>query len=405
MFQALLDRFFKDKPDRDAFARLYMASVRKRLGERTMVYERDEFRILGDNGSFFNLHNAYHAYVRAPRGQQRETLEVFSRLFGQHNQEDLTLDRARPLLRPILRSLAQLEQIRLHHAEQDGWEAPCPLHYRLLSPECVELLAVDHPDHTSTLTRGPSEAWGIDLDAALAIARQNLRDDSDMRFVDVAGVFVGAWADAYDSSRALLPELLHRLPLNGAPVFMLANRDSLLVTGERDEDAQARMLEMAAKAFDEGRVISWEMFRYDDNGRPQVHTPASEMLRRRQRALRLDFDADAYAAQKQALERIHAVTGEDVFVASFLRLEKDGDVFSLGTWTDGVATSLPRTDRIALVMPVEDDYSDNVVVAWEQAMPILEHLLQRDERHLHPPRFLTRGFPDAALRARLQPVD
>ena len=94
-----------------------------------------------------------------------------------------------------------------------------------------------------------------------------------------------------------------------------------------------------------------------------------------------------------------------MFVASFLRLEKDGDAFSLGTWTDGVATSLPRTDRIALVMPVDDDYSDNVVVAWEQAMPILQHLLQRDERHLHPPRFLTRGFPDAALRARLQPVD
>ncbi|WP_269790567.1 hypothetical protein [Stenotrophomonas sp. Iso1] len=402
MFSALIGKLFKDKPDPDRFAQKFMEAVRAKGYPHALEYDADTFRIRHANGSYFNLHNAYQAYLGAPRAQQRKALESFSQLLGIHdNDEAMTLEQARPLLRPLIRSITQLEEINLHHAEQVGWSAPPQqLQYRRLSEECVELLAVDHPDHTATLTRGPLEEWGISFDQALAIARANLRQSPDEPFVEVApGVYQAAWGDAYDSSRVLLPDLLHRVPVAGLPVFMLATRDMLLVTGERDLQAQAHMLEMAGEAFADGRVISWEVLRYDE-GQLHAHVLADAALREKQRQLRLELDAGAYAMQKQLLDRVCQAHEEDVFVANFM--VHNEEQHSLCAWTEGVASSLPRTDRIVLVIPTHDDDADTLIVDWEKAQPILGHLLQKDARHIHPPRYLTLGFPDAGMRARLQ---
>lgn len=404
MFSAILGNLFKDKPDQDRFARKFMDAVRSNGYPHELAYEADTFRIRHANGSYFNLHNAYHAYMSAPRGQQRKALQSFSSLLGIHEKDEaMSWEQARPLLRPLVRSITQLEEINLHHAEQDGWDAASmQLQYRRLSEECVELLAVDHPDHTATLTRGPEEGWNVDFDQALAIARANLRQSPDEPFVEVVpGVYQAAWGDAYDSSRALLPDLLHRVPVAGLPVFMLATRDVLLVTGEGDLQGQAQMLDLAANAFADGRVISWEVLRYDD-GQLHAHVLADAGLRERQRQLRLELDADAYALQKQLLERVHQKHEEDVFVASFMVHSEDR--VSLCAWTDGVASSLPRTDRLVLVMPVDDGEAETLMVDWEQAQLVLGHLLREDTRHIHPPRYLTLGFPDAETRARLHAI-
>ncbi len=404
MLQALIGKLFKDKPDPDRFAGKFMDAVRANGYPHPLEYESDTFRIRHANGSYFNLHNAYQAYLNAPRGQQRKALLAFSGLLGLHEDDEaMTLEQARPLLRPLIRSITQLEEITLHHAEQEGWNAPPQrLQYRRLSEECVELLAVDHPDHTATLTQGPPEEWGISFDEALVIARTNLRQSPDEPFVEVApGLYQAAWGDAYDSSRALLPDLLHRVPVAGLPVFMLATRDMLLVAGEGDLRAQAAMLELAGQAFADGRVISWEVLRYDD-GQLHPHVLADPALRERQRQLRLELDGDAYAMQKQLLDRVHQAHDEDVFVANFMVHSEERH--SLCAWTEGVASSLPRTDRIVLVMPVNEDDAHTLVVDWEQAQPLIGHLLQQDSRHLHPPRYLTLGFPDAETRARLQPL-
>ncbi|HEX7989324.1 MAG TPA: hypothetical protein VF513_04125, partial [Stenotrophomonas sp.] len=104
----------------------------------------------------------------------------------------------------------------------------------------------------------------------------------------------------------------------------------------------------------------------------------------------------------QLLERVHQKHEEDVFVASFMVHNEDR--VSLCAWTDGVASSLPRTDRLVLVMPVDGGEAETLMVDWEQAQPVLGHLLREDPRHIHPPRFLTLGFPDAGTRARLQAI-
>lgn len=405
MLQALMDRLFKDKPTPDKFARKFMDAVRANGYTGAQHYEADTFRVCRDDGGYFNLHNAYHAYLNAPRGQQQQALQAFTQLVdSQKLDEAMTPEQARPLLRPLIRSISQLEEINLHHAGKTGADAQPSqrLQYRRLSEECVELLAIDHPDHTATLTEGPPAAWGMTLDQALGIAHRNLRESPDTPFVEVApGVFAAAWGDAYDSSRALLPDVLHRVPVAGLPVFMVATRDTLLVAGEGDLQAQARMLEIASDAFTSGRVISWEVLRYDD-GRLQAHVLADAGLRERQRQLRIMLDADLYDMQKQLLDRLNEARGEDVFAASFLVHGEEH--LSLCSWTDGVASSLPRTDRIVLVMPTNENDAEMLIVDWEQAQPVLGELLQLDTRHIHPPRYLTLGFPDAEMRARLQPL-
>ena len=397
MISRLLDRWFKDKPTADAFAAKVIQTARLLGIDKPLEYQADQFRIAYDGGSFFNLHNAYSAYLDVERGRQRDVLERFTRILGMANEEPLPFAEICDRLRPVIRNRNLLDQIVLQEMEDKGLDARVPLQYRPLTVECVELLAVDYDEHTATQTRDLPEEWGITLEQALAIARDNLRALDDAPFIEIApGLFRSAWGDAYDSSRVLLPELLHRLPLAGPPVFMLPTRDVLLVAGERDEQAQQAMIAQASEAMDDGRVISGDMHHYVE-GHMRAFTPASETLQQALRALRLQLHAGLYATQKEQLDKVHELHEHDVFVANFI---VDGsNHISIGCWSEGVETSLPQTDFIALVV----EERDTQMVEWDVAMREFGHLLEADTRHIHPPRYLTRGFPNTELRARVQP--
>jgi hypothetical protein len=104
--------------------------------------------------------------------------------------------------------------------------------------------------------------------------------------------------------------------------------------------------------------------------------------------------------QQQLLRRVHEAQDEDVHVASYLVKEQDGELTSFCSWGNVALASLPQTDMIGFVIP--DAESPRVMfVAWEAAMPVIGHLLEPDLRHLHPPRYLTLGYPSADLLERL----
>jgi hypothetical protein len=174
-----------------------------------------------------------------------------------------------------------------------------------------------------------------------------------------------------------------------------------MVAGENDEAAQSAMFDIALEEIKAGRAISPELLCHDDEGRITARQPATADLRAKQHRLHLSFRQDAYQVQKQLLERVHAALGIDVFVASFLVYASGSDVFSIASWAQGVETSLPRADHLALVVPTEDE-SRIIRVPWETAMPIIGQLLEPDPRHLHPPRYLTRGFPAEDLLVQLE---
>jgi hypothetical protein len=404
MLSTLLDKWFKDTPGNDVFAERFIATARRIGVTKPMTYDAALFRVQVGQGSYFNLHNAHHAYLSAGRGAQQQALDIFVRglqAIDGSNDSAQSWEQVRPLLRPIIRNLAQLEHIRLSSIETLGWDTPNTLQYRRLTDECVELLAIDHAEHMVTKQDGPPPEWEITLDGALDEARRNLRAIDPVDFAPIApGLYRAAWADCYDSSRALLPELVNRVPVAGRPVFLLAARDVMLVAGENDTDAQGLMFDIAQEEIQAGRTISWELLSHDDDGRITAREPATAALRLKQDQLRRSFRQDAYQQQKELLQRVHEAHDVDVFVATFMVYRSDTETFSIASWAQGVEASLPRTDYLAFVVP--DDDSRVIRAPWNTAMPIVGHLLEADPRHLHPPRFLTRGFPTGEQLAQLE---
>ncbi|MDR6671596.1 DUF1444 family protein [Xanthomonas sp. 1678] len=410
MFAALFDKLFNRKPSPDAFAKLFGDALRAQGYPDELTYRPDEFRLADQRGRIINLHNAYHAYTKADRQGRVEVLRSYVAAFVEgHNEENetKTFEQVRPTLMPVIRHRGMFEEMRLDHVRQHGWEAPFTVVCREVAEDCVELLAIDRPESTSTLTQGPEDAWGITFEDGLAIARDNLRDVTPDRFVEVAaGVFRGAWQDSYDTSRVLLPDVLQRVPVKGRPVFMLPTRDCLLVVGDRDETAMAGMLELSLEAAANGRCISSLAFAYDDDRRIVPFALPQPEHRRRQGDLRRLMDASTYSMQKEFLEKIHEANQEDVFVASYRVFEENdgsGHQFSLATWTQGVDTSLPQAERIAFVSPKEGEDADMVFVDWDKAVAVVGDLME-PEPGFYPPRFRVRSFPSEAQLRQLTPV-
>lgn len=400
------DTLLRRKPSQDQFAKLFVAAARRQGFVNDVTYKADEFRLLLGEGSFFNLHNAYHAYCNTRGAEQRRALQGFvSALASSTQGTPQQAAVARPMLRAVIRSRSALEDVRLHHVRTEGDDDAFHPAFQPFGDDCVVLLALDHPDAISTLTNGPEAAWGLSFAEALAIAIDNLRDAAD-NFSELApGVYRGGWADGYDISRALMPDMLERVPVRGGPVFMMPTRDVLLVTGDNDDDGLSHMLELSLQALQQGRAVSAHMYHVHER-QVRRYQPADPVLVQRLAHLARLLDKSEYDAQKAALDHIHEEQGTDVFVASYNLFTADDDSalsFSLASWTRGVDTSLPKVDRLALVRPdAEDDIGEVRVVSWAQAAHLLEPLLAEEQGY--PPRYRTRGFPDDAQLAQLDEV-
>jgi Uncharacterized protein conserved in bacteria len=408
MFSALLDTLFNRKPSPAAFAKRFLAALHARGFGEDLVYHPDTFQLIGGNGRIINLHNLYHTYRNADRRGRDEAIRSYVAAFGQgHEEQNQTkpFEQVRSMLMPVVRHRGMFEEMRLNHRREHGPDAPFVVACRDIAEDCVELLAIDRPDATSTLMQGPNKEWGITLEEGLAIAHDNLRDATPDRFAEVApGVFRGAWQDAYDTSRVLLPDVLERVPVKGRPVFMLPTRDCLLVVGDRDEAAMAAMLELSVEAATHGRCISALAYTYDERRIVPFALPQPEHLRR-QGDLRRMMDASSYSLQKELLDKVHAAEQLDVFVASYrVYGESDGgQQFSLATWTEGVDTLLPKADRIAFVAPKEEGDADVVVAQWDQAVGVVGALMEPQSEY-YPPRYRVRSFPSQAQLQQLTPL-
>ncbi|WP_288729481.1 DUF1444 family protein [uncultured Pseudoxanthomonas sp.] len=410
MLTRLFDVIFRRALFRDAFARRYMACLRESGLSGSLVYEPDAFRIVTDYG-IANLDNAYRAYRQAPRGQRKAVIVRYAALMPREHVKDRSWDEVRDQLRPVIRSRGSFVESSLDVVLKKGWDAYHQPVGRPWGEDCFELLAVDAGEVITTFTNGPSKAWNVSLDQALGMARTQLRDVTPNAFREhLPGVYIGAWSDGYDSSRVLLPDVVHRAPVGGSPVFMIPTRDVVLVASASDESALRRMARSALEFAWEGRVVSAGMYTYHDANvvsfplkDPEVRCCLDE--------LRRDIDQEQYAQQKRVLDKINQALGEDVFVATCLRAtyRDASDVcgatpsYLLATWTEGIATSLPKADRIAFVVTSGSRAGDTLVVDWSAAMPLLGDLLS-DDRALYPPRFKVNGFPPEDVLRQLEAI-
>ena len=388
--------FFRSPPSRDAFAQTVLQQIGQHALASDCRYEREQFRIVsGSNGDhIFNLDNAYRDYCAAPRKQRDHVVQQYLSIYSSPSMPS-SFAEARASLMPVLRSRQQGEYLRVL-AQAEPQHAAFVTVSQDLSEDTVIMLAYDTEANMATIGQANLAQWGVTFEQALAVAMDNLRDCTAQRFVSLGnGLLMGDWNDAYDSSRLLLPDLLYRACQGGEPLVMVPTRGRFLLASSNNVAGQLAMVALAEQlARDEGRHVSSAMYGVQQ-GKVVACQPADAGVAAALRRHRTIIGADLYNQQKVEWERLNASTGEDVFVASCLLIERQSSerVVSVSSWARDVHTLLPRTDVVAIELCDEHgERSGNKMLAWDDAQAIGGGLMEKID--CYPVRYRVRAFPD-----------
>ena len=384
--------WFNRPPSPEKFAKLYAAWLARHghAGPFRFVAAEFQFLVGSTDTRPLNLHNVYRDYCAAPKAERDNVLAKYAHILNVPEAPN-DFASARGQLLPMLRSNAYLGTIaRLARANGNPALEQAS---RPFSSDTAIMLAIDNEHTIQSVPAETLVKWGVTFDEAYGAALDNLRDISVAKFDTIApGLVVGAWNDSYDTSRALLADVLHQAGVGAAPVFMLPTRNRLLVASGSNPAAVAQMVELAHKVVgDEGRPVSAKMYRLEDREAVEF-VPDDAAIADNLRLLAMKFLSDDYAQQKAELEKIHEKERADVFVATYAIFEMDGRPVSIGTLSKDVDTLLPKTDAIAFMMLPEADAKPSFkLVRWEDAWPVLSGIAQR--QHDYPERYRVSVFP------------
>ncbi len=174
------------------------------------------------------------------------------------------------------------------------------------------------------------------------------------------------------------------------------------MTGSDDEAGLGQVAQLAEPLLSEprrvtGRAFTWREGSWTPYLPPDDHPAHEQFLR----LLCLSAASD-YADQQEALNERLSAAGDDLFVASVMLVEGTSKgLISLCSWTQGVVTLLPRTDRIAFVSPGEGDHPSNVMqVPWDEAIAVVGDLMK--PQGLRPERWRVDAFPTPEELSALQ---
>lgn len=354
-----------------------------------------ELRTQEDPPKIYYLGNVFSDYARAPRAQRAGVVARFVEAMAAI-EEALPTDyaAARPHLMPIVRGAGEDDLARLQARRSGASEDEVATFHpasRPLSGELTVGLAYDTPHAIQRLSTDHLVAWGVGFEAAMADAIDNLRLRPEQPgWVAMAhGVWSGEWGDDYESSRLLLPDLIHRLGVQD-PVVMTPLRRMLLLTSARNDAGLAEMARLCRQALEEQpRWLGVTPMRLEDGAwvpfdPPVDSAPAFANLAAIERA-------DRYASQKAALDDLHQRDGVDVFVGSVMMFRSaDDTLHSVATWSRGVATWLPCADLVAFV-----GGPGELLVPWDAVRDVAGDLMVPLD--MQPQRFSVRAFPEGAL--------
>jgi uncharacterized protein YtpQ (UPF0354 family) len=390
-----------EQPKRDRFAQRVIEAMRAAGETGTLCYDPDKFQVvLNPEGQSYeqvqmNLSNVYAEYRGASRSGRRAVIERYVRAARQM-EIPRGLAQVREHLVPRVRTRCYYSMLDARFQLQD---APLrPMVYRPLGEHLAVGLAVDQKDGIMEVFGDMLEEWGLDVEGAFALARDNLRRMSMGGLQSLApGLFFSPWCDNHDASRLVLDDLVRDCEVKGDYVAVVPNRDTLLVTGSEDAAGLQAMLHVTEGILrDKPRPMSgipvrlrrgvWEPYAPDE-----FHPELGQY-----RFLRLQSQAQDYAEQKELLDQLHAKTEKDVFVASYsvVQNKETGALCSYCVWTDGVDALLPRADRI-FFMRVKEEGKGAIAgnAHWDHVGEVIGDRMKPTEDY--PPRFLVESFPTA----------
>jgi hypothetical protein len=265
--------------------------------------------------------------------------------------------------------------------------------------DLVIALVCDQPGAMAYVNERELPKWEVSFDQAFADALDNLRglpEHGGWQQIG-QGVWSGEWGDSYDSSRILLPDLIHRVGVRD-PVVAIPFRNALMLTSAGNEAGIALMAQAIEQHLaDSQRWLSFQLLRLD-NTQWQPHAPLVAVDAWHQ--LNLRNAAAVNESQKELLDALHARRELDLFVASYQMMARDDlGTLSFSVWAEQVDTLLPRTEFI-IFNARGHDAARPLLVSWDKAVDVVGDLMEATD--LAPERFRVRRFPDEAQFARLK---
>jgi hypothetical protein len=388
--------------NKDDFAQLMIGRIQQAGEKGRITYQPEAFRLRGEGeqSAALMLGNAYREYCVAGEAERERIIRRWVRnWFSLLRDMPEDFDDAKPDLLPIVRSRSHFELSQLRSMVENG--APINWPYVPLGEHFGVALVYDLPDAMRSIPQANLDAWGVTLYEAIEIARENLAA-LPAKFIGPQsgdGIYVSATGDNYDASRILSAELIKQFQVRGDPVAMIANRDNLIIAGADDSAGLDAMLKMADEALRQLRPISSVAVRFDGQDWVPWLPEASHPLYRQFRRFYFDALGRDYAEQKELLDRLHAKTNKNVFVATFnVVQDPQGRLLSYAVWTERVESFLPETDMVVF----GGMEGEPTMVPWAKALEEVGHLLEPLD--IYPPRYCVREFPPAEQLAAMGSV-
>jgi hypothetical protein len=397
-----LDKIFGSS-DFDRFANKFVAALKSAGDPRTASYDPIEFRLVfyQDNKpqGILNLGNLFAEYRQVGSANQKKCLSDMVRAALSHLKEmPEEFEAATYDLRPRLWARATYEQLRLR-CELSGHEMPdWPL--EPIGEHLYLSLVYDLPESVRSISNDDLSNWNVSYWRAREVAVQNLQETE---FVFVAlgtELYASNTGDSYDATRIVLTEMFDRFEIQGQPIVMVPNRDTLLITGSESAVGQKMMLELAQQQLEQQpRPLIATPLTLDNNlAWKDWHPESNHPLLGQYQSLKLNWMKIEYAEQKQLLDQIHRQKNIDLFVANFSMISRNDDLHSYSVWTRGTPTLLPRTDYVSLVDHV---FNKTYLVPLEELQSAVGSLMSITD--YYPSRILVSEFPDDAQLDQLEP--
>jgi hypothetical protein len=377
----------------DKFAAVMIDALRQAGLEEPVEYDEGDFAlIVGEDRKIF-LGNAYEEYQAAPKNVRHQVVEHYA--FGVFiSPEELTpetFEEAAPNLRPVVRGRMYPEYMRMQaEIDDDPYiDVPC----RVVGEHFVEMLAYDMPNRILYLPRSQFDDWGVTVDEAFDVARENIRAIGGSFEGTPGHIYVGAWDDSFAASRILIPEMIGRLKVQGRPVVAIPNREVLIVTGSSDHAAMQRMGEMITRAENEPRFEAGVVLALEDDGwqpfLPREDSDAHDILyRHRVASVWRDYDE-----QKRLLDDLHAKRGVDIHVASYAAHEDrlTHELTTVAAWGEGLQALLPRAQNVGFTGGDPENPTVLGTARWERVEKVAGDLMEPTDHW--PERWHVREFP------------
>lgn len=395
------DNIWRGSP-RDRFAQQLMAELARAGDTRMVEYDPAEFRLIfrdasGEQG-VLNLGNLFAEFTAANKSDRSRCMKTMVRAALSHMKPmPDEFDEAAYDLRPRLWTRSTFEHLRYQNILNDELGVDWPLED---VGEHLQLsLVYDLPESVRSISMVDLNRWDKSYWEARERAVENLAEVEVVYARLGDALYVTDTGDTYDGTRLIMLDFIRQLEVPGRPLAMVPNRDTLIVTGTESIEGQEQMLAIAAMEMQQkprpmtgvplvlAADDQWEDYRVSED----------HPLKPEYDQLRMGWLGAEYEQQREMLVRINEKRAEDVFVASYSLLEKDGQRYSYCVWGGEYISWLPETDLVALM---ESEHSQPRLVRFSELQQRCPDLLR--ELEYYPRRFEVVEFPDPEVVESLQ---